>query len=448
MLSSLLTLPNTFRTRLREVRHGEFALRMLLAGTVLGLTNTSCSLPEGDFTSSNEPPITIRKASTDTIYSSNLDASLFPSDAASLESFSDEIPDAGQNTGLRPKFGMTAAVTSDDNLFLDAENPVSDVEFTVSPQVSIGLGDTRDQVEDYLALDYKPTAHVFVENTDENAVDHDAAVRGQYRLGKLKTKAETRFQSLSGANREVGSRVDQKALQGNVEGAYELSGKTSLGARVGFRNDTYDEPGLANSSEQYAEGFADYALTGKTTLGVGGRAGRIDTDGAAKQDYTQGFIRGESKIGGKVSLSARAGVDSREVDGENEITPVLEAALDYKPRDGTSIKVGAYRSLNPSTLNPGDSYTRTGVSASVKQKLGSKFYMKLDGGVERADYKGSTGTGAARKDNYFYVRPAVGYEFKEGLSAELYYRHSTNDSSQQEFGYEANQVGASMNLQY
>jgi len=420
-------------------------VRLLAAGIALSLGMTSCALPEKSFRASAEPVKATPGA--DVLYSTNVDPSLFPTNLTEVPE--DEL-EMGNTSGLRPKFGVTAGVTADDNLYLDPRDPVSDVEFTVSPHVSIGVGDTREFKEDYAQLEYKPTAHVFVENTSENDVDHDAAVKLQRSLGKLRTRGEGRFQSLSGANREVGSRVDQNAYQANVEAAYAATGKINVGARAGFRNDDYQESTLANTSDRYAEGFGDYAITGKTSVGLGGRVGNIKTDGAPNQDYSQAFVRAESKIGGKLSVSARAGLDSREVEGSNDVNPILEAALQYQPRAGTSVQISPYQALNASTISPGESYIRTGVTASVKQKLGSKFYVKLDGGYEKAEYNAATTPAGAQKreDDYFFVRPALGYEFKEGMSAEIYYRRSENSSSDAEFTYDANQVGAGVNIQY
>ncbi len=449
--SSILSAPSR-PSALMLVGKTKFAIFGLAAVTIL----SSCAIPansrfanaEGDVTVNQSVGNTANGSITpegDVLYRA-ADPALFPVEAQEVSEGA--VEETGNRSGLRPKFGVTTAVTHDDNLYLTNKDQVSDVEFSVTPDISLGLGDVRGMNESYAALNYRPTGRVYVDNSGENAIDHDASVSAQYRGGKLRTKGDASFVSNSGSNRELGGRVDENIYAGTVEAAWDVTGKTSVGARAGATNQAYKDSQFSDTSDRFVEGFADYAITGKSTVGVGARAGNIVTDGSGDQDYGQVFVRGQTQIAEKLGLSAKVGADRREVGKAMEINPIVEAAINYQPREGTSIEVAPYTTLNPSTINPGESYVRTGVNASVKQRLGKRFYVKVDGGYEKADYSASEGTAESRTDKYFYVRPAVGYEFKENLSAELYYRHNTNSSSEEQFGYDQNQVGASLNYKY
>lgn len=415
---------------------GKMLLFLAKIAAVSGLLS-SCALPPG-VSLGGEGDV---DENVNVLYSS-IDPSL-------VSPSNDEIvAESGNASNLRPKFGITAGVVYDDNLYLDSNNPISDVEFTITPRLTLGLGDVSQMDESYVALDYQPTAHIFLDNSDENAIDQNLLLHGLYRLGKLRTKATGRYLSLSGANREIGGRIEQDIIDAVVESAWEVTGKTAVGLRVGIRHDMYEAAQYADTTDRFIEGFAEYAITGKTTIGVGGRFGQILTDNADDQDYIQAFIQAQTRPAEKLTFTARAGVDRREFDGDMKVHPLLEASLNYKPREGTEIQIAPFATLNPSTLNPGESYVRTGATASVRQKIGSRFYAKVEAGYENGEYSSSEAGAAERNDDYWYIKPSIGYQLKDNLSAEIYFRHSENASSNAEFDYVANQIGASLNFQY
>ena len=57
--------------------------------------------------------------------------------------------------------------------------------FAIEPMLTVGFGDIEGRVENYLRLDYMPSVILFVDHSDENAVEHLILLEGQYRFTRL-----------------------------------------------------------------------------------------------------------------------------------------------------------------------------------------------------------------------------------------------------------------------
>ena len=66
------------------------------------------------------------------------------------------------------------------------------------------------------------------------------------------------------------------------------------------------------------------------------------------------------------------------------------------------------------------------------------------------DYASNSGAGVAfaAHGEVDYVRPSVRYDFKEGVTGEVYYQRRENESSDAGFGYESNQLGVRMGFDF
>ena len=53
-----------------------------------------------------------------------------------------------------------------------------------------------------------------------------------------------------------------------------------------------------------------------------------------------------------------------------------------------------------------------------------------------------------REDRSYYVRPSLRYEFRDNLSAEVFYSFRTNDSSIDTLDFDDSQVGALLRYQF
>ena len=94
----------------------------------------------------------------------------------------------GQGYGLPPKpevsqplkygpfdvlYGVRGSMVYDDNIYIST-NKQSDVIWTVAPDVTLGLGDYREQAGNFLSLDYTPNVILFTDQSRNDAIDHEA----------------------------------------------------------------------------------------------------------------------------------------------------------------------------------------------------------------------------------------------------------------------------------
>ena len=109
--------------------------------------------------------------------------------------------------------------------------------------------------------------------------------------------------------------------------------------------------------------------------------------------------------------------------------------------------ISTYRDIEPSVFFADQNYTTTGVDFKIEQRVGPRWYAGFETGYEWNDYYAVDSTPVTpRDDEYFFVRPSLTYAFRDWANVEFWYRYRTNDSPIEEFDYENNQFGVSMNV--
>ena len=137
--------------------------------------------------------------------------------AAQLQTSSDVPATAAVNEKLRYVAIVSAQVTYDDNIFISHFDRESDVIFSLSPTIAVGIGDVRPEFRrlmldtfspaeidqtynprSFLFVRYTPTGRLFIDHPHENAVDHDAALLARWQMAYLTLGMRSQFQHLSG----------------------------------------------------------------------------------------------------------------------------------------------------------------------------------------------------------------------------------------------------------
>ncbi len=345
------------------------------------------------------------------------------------------------------RLSLDLGATYDSNIFISPREEVADTIFVIQPGVTIGLGDAWDRRDSYLYLNYSPAAAFFVETTSENAVDQDVAFEAGFRGGKTGVTVSARFQNLHGSVADIGDRADRLVYQAGVTLTYGWGAKTSI--ETGFSYEKTDYDAFFDSEEIRNETFLSYAITGKTTLGLGGAIGRLDAVGSGSRDFVQPLLRARTEPTGKLAFAARAGVDIRESEAGSDTTPVFGLGSEYRPAEGTVIVLDAERSVNSSASSSGDDYIRTAASLGVQQRLASRFNVGISGGVESLDYRAATADASGdREDTGYFVRPNIAYDFRENLRGELFFLYRDNDSTDALEGYTSHQLGVSLGADF
>jgi hypothetical protein len=344
----------------------------------------------------------------------------------------------------------------DDNIFLSHTNRVSDYYFAIEPMLTVGFGDIEGRGENYLRLDYMPSVILFVDHSDQNAVEHLILLEGQYRFSRLTLNLSQEVAILDGAN--LNSTLDTTGLLANLDVSgrtrlnlfitrlranYDLTGKLFL---IGeFDASIYDYRDFISSQIVSWGLYVNYNVTPKLTVGVGGTFG-LDfvEDPNVDQTFEQANFRINYQATGKLGLSASAGVEVRQFDNHrsDHVSPVFELGALYRPFDGTTITLTAGRRILNSGFFADQDFATTYVVGRVQQRLLRRVYLGVAVGYENSDYFATTsGVSATREDDYYFVEPSVDVLITRFLSVGAYYLHREDCSNLNFFSFYDNQVG-------
>ncbi|MFM8984035.1 MAG: hypothetical protein ACKOLA_14325, partial [Spartobacteria bacterium] len=116
-----------------------------------------------------------------------------------------EVPKEAENRLWRIRPFVKTGITYDDNIFITNTNRTADIIYNVDGGFSFELGDYRDLFNNYLLLEYLASAFFFSNHPAQNSLDQSYSLLAQYRVTQLAIQLESQFQSLNGADRQVGA---------------------------------------------------------------------------------------------------------------------------------------------------------------------------------------------------------------------------------------------------
>jgi hypothetical protein len=364
------------------------------------------------------------------------------------------LPSANREAGDKKwllLFNVSTGVTYDDNVFISHTNKQADEIFTVSGGFTLGLGDYRNLQENYLLAQYVLTGFFFVHNSQENAPGQDLALKTQFRFSKLTLQTTSRYQYLSGVNRQVGNFVNQNLIDNLVRLNYDYSDKTQFFFSFEQITDLYEN--FISSFEYIGRLGETYQITPKIRLGGEAVFGRLDQDESPSSNYAQLRLLANYDLTGKLSFNLSAGGEIRHYnsgDGQTNATPVFSLGLTYRPFPDTSIGLSAYRNVYASPSAAGENFVATGLSLQLSQLLFQRVTVGLTTGYENDEYR-ATQSGAAeigRGDNYFFIEPTLTYKFRDWLSASLSYEFRRNSSNESKFTFSDNRITLSVGVNF
>jgi len=347
----------------------------------------------------------------------------------------------------------------DDNINISQSNRVSDFYLVIEPTVTLGLGDIFQTEENYIRLDYTPSVFLFLDHSEDDAVQHLIRLEGHHRFGRLDLVLAQDIQILDGAdlarttdttitgnfaNLDVSTRTRVNIFVTDLKAAYEITAKTSLSS--GIDSTITDYPDFISSRVISGNLFVNYAYSEKITVGLGGTAGYDFVDEPdPDQTFEQANLRLSYQATGKVSFNATGGVEFRQFEHSSRgtyISPVFEVDATYQPFAATSLSLAiSRRTLNSAVLLDQD-FASTTVSVGVRQRLFQRAYLGLNIGYQNSDYFSTiSGFNANRNDDYYFVQPSLDVMITRFWSVGGYYLHRQDDSSVDAFSFENNQVG-------
>lgn len=358
---------------------------------------------------------------------------------------------------VHPHFGVD--LRYDNNIFLRSSGEEDDFISTLSPGLSLTLGDYRDRAENFLILDYTPSGILHLNHDELNSLDHRVQIAAQYRFPKLtlgftqliEAISENRILPDDRTNLEAGNRVERQRYITVLTGRTDLATKMSLDLSATQAISEFDDATLFDNREWSTLNWINYNYSPKTSFGLGVGLGYIDINNNPNQVYEQLLGRMQFQPVEKIKLELSAGMDARQSEGDSRdrFTPIFRFTGIYNISDARAVYFEAYRRVASSISVQNQQYTATGFSMGVRQRIYQKFFASLGVGYEQVDYEGVvSNVTATRSDNYIFVRPGVEYEINDHWKAGVYYLYRNNDSNQGPASFEDHQIGFELTMRF
>ena len=357
----------------------------------------------------------------------------------------------------------TARGVYDDNIYNSSINHVSDYYFTIEPAIFLGLGGGGSDSVNSLSLIYRPSLFLFLNNSQNDTVQHIIQLQAGHRFGHLSLSLSQDVQILDGtnlnsltdptghqANTDVQGRNKHQIYNTQLSASYDLTGKLFLSGGAGFSADEYQS--LISSQNYTGNLFINYVYSDKLTAGVGGTGGYNTTNPSINnQTFEQANVRLNYSATAKISLNASGGVEFRQFGNNsgNNVSPVYELAASYQPFDGTSLSLtGSRRTMNSASL-AGQDFADTTINFSLTQRFMQRFFFGFAVGYTNSNYFSTvSGLSATRNDNFYYIDPSVDFNVTRFWTFGAYYVHREDTSSFAFSSFKDNQVGIRTKLTF
>lgn len=376
---------------------------------------------------------------------------------------------------LRPR--LTISEQYNDNILYRPSNfnPESDFVSTFSPGVTVtlghqgiqnpwlDLGDTSE--ENYVSASYNMDSNVYASHGDLNNTDHTLDLTSRIKGYRLSLQGADHLQLLSGVLGGafgLGENVNRTVYNDNYTLSYSLTEKTKAYVNGSYVATDYaqDTPLLDYNTVKGTLGF-DFAAFSKTSffgeLYYGQSAvvpnGLLLRDGP-HEDFLGGFVGARGEFTQRLKGSIKVGYETRDFSDNTPAgsSPVVEATLNYRFREKSTITLTYARNTSVSPQSAGVSFVGDNLGLRIDQRFGAsgKWTATLGASYLMTDY-GSSGFYANRKDDWLITSLYVTYLFRLWLNASLGYEYEKFSSNASYLGiptYDANRVTLRITLGY
>src|SRR5204863_5296440 len=99
-------------------------------------------------------------------------------------------PDLRNEVSAEPRrfqYGLQITVRGvyDDNINISQTNRVSDYYFAIEPTLTLGVGDINGHQDSFLRFDYFPGLFLFLDHSENDALQHVISLQGQHQFSRL-----------------------------------------------------------------------------------------------------------------------------------------------------------------------------------------------------------------------------------------------------------------------
>lgn len=346
----------------------------------------------------------------------------------------------------------------DSNIFIAPDNETSDFVFAITPGLAVGFGDFRSRLigadtfryrferfadQNYFYVNYAPTIVLFLENTDQDSVNQNAKLEGEWSFQKLTVAARAGFQTLNAPSEDIGGRVESQRLSAAIISRYQLTGKTALEFNAYYEGVNYSGD-YVDTQEWRGETWLNYQIMPKTTVAFGLVYGHLERSPGPADNFEEAQVRVRYQPSEKLSFGLVAGPEFRQTEGGSDQTNgVFTLFADWTPTDSSMLTLEAYNRVLASGA-VGENYTATGVRLQYRQRLFQRIFFDLSGGYQHSKYDGEIEAG--REDDLYFVRPGFGFGLTSWMTCEVNGEFRSNDSTDFQRSFDATKATVIFNV--
>lgn len=315
----------------------------------------------------------------------------------------------------------------DSNVFLRNSNVQSDVMWSVSPGFQYSYGDEQAKLQ--VLADYNAQFNFYDKFSQQNSLNQFLRLSLSYRMQKTSFKLSGIFHQVTGGDLDVGGQASRLQFSPQLQVMYEVSEKVRVGLSGQLQRTHYD---ALISSTTYRFGiFADYAFSPRFRLGVQFNEMLQEVQRSGGQNGQDYLARLEYEASKKLSLTGAGGVHILHTASAGDATlPLGTLGFKYAASPKTTMYANLYARAQNSPSLGGQYYQSQGVLFGIQQQLGSKITVGADAGYDFSVYHSYvSGVSSTRRDHVRFLRPWLKYALQRHLSLEIFYQHTTNNSS-------------------
>jgi hypothetical protein len=299
-------------------------------------------------------------------------------------------------------------------------------------------------------LEYLASGFFFSNHPAQNSLDQSYSLLAQYKLTQLAIQLESTFQSLDGADRQVGAFTSRMLFFNALRFLYAKSEKTDLEFEINQRTSYY--PDQLSSYTLESQLAFDYKIQPKLSAGLEGVFGVNQVQGSPDRWYQSMNARFEYELAEKLALKTSVGILLNQYAGGGEpmrILPVFSLGGEYQLLQKTALMVNAYRNIQGSPSIRGQDFIATGFDLGLKQKFSEKITFGFAVGYENDVYVSNLAdVEATREDNFYFFRPELSYSFLKYVQANFSYEYRTNLSTLKQDTWYDNRMSLELSLDY
>jgi hypothetical protein len=343
-------------------------------------------------------------------------------------------------------YGVFLSAVFDDNVNLSSTDKQSDILLTGGANIAIRLGNDASNL--LLSGTYGINYGTYLSGTDDPVLGQSFALSALYRFTKLTLGLNVAMSYGAGGTVDTGERTNRGSYFASLTANYAFSEKLAFNLAVSGASNGFED--LLSSTDTRVNAFIDYTLTPKIKLGLGGTYGTTKAEDGGTQTSQQALIRGSYTATEKLTVNGSGGVELRQTEGGDNLSPVFSIGAAYRPFERTTVTLDLSRQIFSSAVLAGQNYTATSVTLGVGQQLLPRLSFSIGIGYQFSDYSSAEeGVSASRRDNYLFVRSSLDWEAARWCRLGAFYEFSDSQSTGEGARpFSRNRVGLQVSLMF